>query len=644
MNDYGFIHRYPETNFHELNLDWILAQMIELRSNMRNFVNQNTIKYADPIQWNITTQYEGNTVVIEPNSGNAYISSQPVPAGVAITNEDYWSIIGNFSVLYESIKESIAAADDGSNINATEARAEGSLLWLNSKLYKVLSDISVGALYITSGTGQNLQEVTIEELIYKNTEDIEAINDSITVINSSILSIAGKTEYIFTPEMFGAVGDGVTDDTTAINEALSQGGTIIFDPDATYLVDADVSLKPKSNSILDMNGATIKTKATSSNYYEVIYLENVDNVVVRDGIIIGDRDNHTGATGEWGMGIYIGGSRHILIDNMNISKCWGDGIYVGDTTDYGNIPCEDITITNCYIERCRRQGISAVYGENIVISGNYINDITGTNPQACIDIEPNAGQYIRSIILSNNTFKNSLKGVTIYGGVSSHNISNVMIHNNIFIGTGTSANGLIVNTNGVVVESNTITGTFGEAVAIGNEYNIFRNNKMHDIAARNILYISSASNTQIISNTFTYMSVTGSLIYLYGVMNSTFKDNAFYSVRTSSADDYLFYLTTPNDSGGCNSNVFQNNSCRRVTFKYAFRFNRYASYNKIIDNFIDGTYDYVAINSLATSSDNNFFNNILTDGTSGTRTGTGTGGTFLGKWINNIVNNVLVPN
>lgn len=30
MNDFGFIHRYPETNFHELNLDWILKEVFRI--------------------------------------------------------------------------------------------------------------------------------------------------------------------------------------------------------------------------------------------------------------------------------------------------------------------------------------------------------------------------------------------------------------------------------------------------------------------------------------------------------------------------------------------------------------------------------------------------------------------------------------
>lgn len=228
-----FVNKYPYTDMHELNLDWILGQMMQLRTDMKDFINQNTIKYADPIQWNITTQYEGNTVVIEPNSGNAYISSQPVPAGVAITNTDYWNIIGNFSVLYESIKEGIAAADDGSNINATEARAEGSLLWINSKLYKVLSDISVGALYITSGAGQNLEEVTIEELL---NDEAEARKADVIAINSSILNIVGQIEKLETKTNWfvsSFPGDASADKLqNAIDYAIANySGDVIVDID-----------------------------------------------------------------------------------------------------------------------------------------------------------------------------------------------------------------------------------------------------------------------------------------------------------------------------------------------------------------------------------------------------------------------------
>ena len=95
----GLFDQFPYTNFHELNLDWLIKLIKELENTVNNFVALNTIKYADPIQWNITTQYEANTVVVDPQTGTAYISSKAVPSGVALTNTDYWSVIFTLDII-----------------------------------------------------------------------------------------------------------------------------------------------------------------------------------------------------------------------------------------------------------------------------------------------------------------------------------------------------------------------------------------------------------------------------------------------------------------------------------------------------------------------------------------------------------------
>ena len=108
----GLFDHFPYTNFHELNLDWILQMLQKIDKTMNEFVAINALKYADPIQWNITSQYEKNTIVIDPQSGTAYISVQPVPVGVTLTDTDYWAVVfdleqfvtkanGNFTVRVE---------------------------------------------------------------------------------------------------------------------------------------------------------------------------------------------------------------------------------------------------------------------------------------------------------------------------------------------------------------------------------------------------------------------------------------------------------------------------------------------------------------------------------------------------------------
>lgn len=53
----GFFDRFPYTNIHELNLDWLLAEMKKLNAAFAAFADTNKINYADPFSWDISTSY-----------------------------------------------------------------------------------------------------------------------------------------------------------------------------------------------------------------------------------------------------------------------------------------------------------------------------------------------------------------------------------------------------------------------------------------------------------------------------------------------------------------------------------------------------------------------------------------------------------
>lgn len=95
---------YPYINVNDLNLDYLLRKVKELNETVVNFINFNTIKYADPLEWNITTQYQGNTVVMDNVNHIAYLSTQPVPAGVLLTDTDYWTAILDLRSFYEAVE------------------------------------------------------------------------------------------------------------------------------------------------------------------------------------------------------------------------------------------------------------------------------------------------------------------------------------------------------------------------------------------------------------------------------------------------------------------------------------------------------------------------------------------------------------
>ena len=156
----GLFDNFPYTNFHELNLDWILKVLKDIETTIDQFVSLNIIKYADPIQWDITRQYSKNTIVIDPATGTAYISVDNVPQGVALSNTDYWSVVfdlgrfitlasQNFAVSYEPVLTT----------TATMPTLEGGWIVWNSLLYEALNDIHVGDRYIEDG---NIKKTPVE--------------------------------------------------------------------------------------------------------------------------------------------------------------------------------------------------------------------------------------------------------------------------------------------------------------------------------------------------------------------------------------------------------------------------------------------------------------------------------------------------
>lgn len=137
------IHKAPYTNFHDLNLDWIIDALNDFNTRLTNFVSLSTIKYADPIQWDISRQYETNTVVVD-NEGNAYLSVQPVPSGVSLNRTDYWTKIGNFSELFANVKKAITPNDEGASPVATKKWNVNDLVWLNGTLARITKSRNPG--------------------------------------------------------------------------------------------------------------------------------------------------------------------------------------------------------------------------------------------------------------------------------------------------------------------------------------------------------------------------------------------------------------------------------------------------------------------------------------------------------------------
>ena len=182
-----------EGDMYQYNLRWLIQELLSFKQDLATAIDLKTIKYADPIQWDITTQYPANTVVVDPKSGTAYMSKVPVPAGVELTNTSYWVVVFNYQDIYNRIMDGVAFNDRDQDY-ATKDLLVNDLVWYAGNLYRVTRAIPTGSKYIP---GTNLIKTSIESLLaryYGRDRTAQVSNDTINVSGDYTLNAGDIAE------------------------------------------------------------------------------------------------------------------------------------------------------------------------------------------------------------------------------------------------------------------------------------------------------------------------------------------------------------------------------------------------------------------------------------------------------------------
>src|SRR5690606_32312459 len=218
------------------------------------------------------------------------------------------------------------------------------------------------------------------------------------------------TEYL--PK--GFVKNGTVDYTTELQKGINDNKSVSF-PNFPILI-IEKGLKIGSNKILNFpSGSLLIMKPNYSERNALLLLENVSNIEINNPTLIGDKENHLGTKGEWGMGISVLSSRNIVINNPKVCKFWGDGIYIGEVFfdnrkkfKLSEYVSRNITINGGNLDNNRRNGISVVSVIGLKINNTIISNTKGALPMAGIDIEPNNNQqFLENIIITGVTTKNN---------------------------------------------------------------------------------------------------------------------------------------------------------------------------------------------------------------------------------------------
>lgn len=376
-------------------------------------------------------------------------------------------------------------------------------------------------------------------------------------------SVQSKLREFVSAKDFGAVGDGVTDDTAAIQAWLNAGGNL-FLPDGVFLVD---QVTATSNSKINGVGA-LKAKGTQNS---VIYILDKSNVVI-DGI---------GVDGDYKVLSCIRGySNTGTLDTIIIRNCNIRGAKNDVTLQYGGVEisrlgsnrANNIIITNNYIHDVGGHGAIVAYGDNITISDNVFTNIGqhGTETVDCTKIDMTCNRVVNA-----GTVGPGGSGV----GVGTH-CSDFAITGNSMYNCGGDAS--------ITVEHNSIRGTIsgntvdaartaGINVSFGTPiaapYDIVR-----DITISGNTLIGDGVNTTTRSGILVYsdssalgagVTVTGNVgrkfnigLNMSYIADSTVSGNTFSDYVGSASHAMTFTYcrrieVVGNSGGACSGNVVQ---------------------------------------------------------------------------------------
>ena len=288
-----------------------------------------------------------------------------------------------------------------------------------------------------------------------------------------------------TPEQFGAVGNGRTDDQSALQNTFdnANGRTVVLAAGRTYAHSGVLHLhvaglhvtgggtllatnEQYSDVWIDADNITLDGSLTVTIASTTRRWDSWDQMAVRLEAHSGDVVRDLTVNGSAAAGIYVGGAYNFVLDHVTVENTRADGIHmtrgshngsvisptISNTGDDGvavvsysqdGTPCHDITVTSPRVlSTSWGRGLSVVGGENITET-----NISVANTSA-------AGVYIAAE--GSPFYTAAPKNVLISGGTITHaNETASVEHGAVLVMSGESG---VVPT-GVTVQNLTIVNT-----------------------------------------------------------------------------------------------------------------------------------------------------------------------------------------
>lgn len=310
-----------------------------------------------------------------------------------------------------------------------------------------------------------------------------------------------------------------------INSVSANGGGAVVVPAVSFSVSSSpitgIAIDLKDKVYVSLYGATVNLLPNDFFSYSIFSAGLNITGGIFGGTLVGDRYSHLSATGEFGFGIIARGVKSLIVRDLVAKDCWGDGIYIGSTLGSGEAePCELVLLDNVICDGNRRQGLSIVAVNHLIIPYGEFKNTSGTLPASGIDIEPNTNGRvglveIGTVVLDNNQGQGMLVvAPNLPASIENIHIGKIIARNNGGSGcslesyTNFSCNEII--TSGNTLESVSFSSTVAESTVCDSI--ISSNDGSRETIRTATVNARSAGSTQISSIKVSDSTAVGSSV------------------------------------------------------------------------------------------------------------------------------------
>ena len=245
--------------------------------------------------------------------------------------------------------------------------------------------------------------------------------DNAVLQGAQIISVKDDT--------YGAKGDGTTDDTTALQAAITAAGatSVCFFPAGTYIISSPLNLV-SGGTYIGAGWSTIIKQKDGANQTRLVQWPSGtnSNCLMSDIMIDGNRTNNGSATT---YGLYAFALQYSTLRNVRVQQVNGDGFRLDGTSGGFANTSSTVQLENCWAYGNVNNGaVFTSFAADIhILGGDY-----GFNGASAVTLQSGSGS-IRNAVLWGTT-----GGPGLVVGGESNQITNCNIE-------GHSQDGIVVN-------------------------------------------------------------------------------------------------------------------------------------------------------------------------------------------------------